>query len=258
MSLKGKRVLVTRADTNASAMVDLLHQAGAEAVVAPTIEFVPPEDPAALDAAIEAARDGRFAWVVFATPRAVEAVASRMEALGVRPPLPLRAAGIGPSTVAAMESAGLPADLVPDTEYSAAGLIEAFPMGEGDVLLPRADIAPADLEDGLAEHGWTPVRVAAYRTRHPETLPEEARAMLDAGIVDAVAFTSASTARGFARLAGRPAKPRYACIGPVTAKAAREAGFTVDVIAVPHTIEGLIAALDGLFGEAPGDGAAEG
>jgi uroporphyrinogen III methyltransferase/synthase len=34
-----------------------------------------------------------------------------------------------------------------------------------------------------------------------------------------------------------------ACIGPVTAKAAREAGFRIVAVADPHTTDGLVRAL---------------
>ena len=249
MSHNGVRVLVTRAGGAAGALAELLAAEGALPVIAPTIEFEPPDDLAPLDQALRTAAEGGFDWVVFATPRAVEAVQERLKVLGIETPLPTRAAGVGPSTVAAMEQLGQPADLVPDEEYSSAGLIAAFPLGEGSVLLPRADIAPADLEEGLRERGWVTERVVAYQTRHPASLPDEAKRLLDDGAIDAVAFTSASTARGFARLAGRLAKPLYACIGPVTARAAKEAGFKVDAVAEPHTIEGLVEALRGLFAD---------
>ena len=36
-----------------------------------------------------------------------------------------------------------------------------------------------------------------------------------------------------------------ACIGPVTAEAARGAGLRVDAVASPHTLEALVEALEG-------------
>jgi len=246
--LEGKRVLITRAEGDASALGDLLRQRGAIPVSAPTIEFLPPEDVAPLDDALYAASEGDFEWIVFATPRAVDAVAARLEAIELESPLEAKFAGVGPSTVASLQAVlGREPDLVPDEEFSSQGLAEAFPPGEGQVLLPRADIAPADLEESLIEKGWTPVRVIAYRTRHPHELPAQAKELLDTGDIDAVAFTSASTVRGFARMAGRPAKPRYVCIGAVTARQARESGFLVDAVAQPHTIEGLVQALEDVF-----------
>ena len=74
--------------------------------------------------------------------------------------------------------------------------------------------------------------------------------------MDAVTFTSASTVTGFTvvaseALAEAPRRPRVVCIGPVTARAAREAGWHVDAVAGPHTIEGLVVALQRLFAERP-------
>jgi uroporphyrinogen-III synthase len=69
--------------------------------------------------------------------------------------------------------------------------------------------------------------------------------------VHAVTFTSASTVRGFLNARGGEAirgssgvPPKVVCIGPVTASAARDAGLRPAAVAKPHTIEGLVAALE--------------
>jgi uroporphyrinogen-III synthase len=46
-----------------------------------------------------------------------------------------------------------------------------------------------------------------------------------------------------------------AAIGPVTADAAADAGVAVDVVADPHTIDGLVDALVAWFSTPPGTGA---
>ena len=129
-------------------------------------------------------------------------------------------------------------------EFTTAALGRAFPKGSGRVLLPRADIATPELEDALRRKGWTVDRVDAYRTRPARSLPPEARSALRAGRVDALAFTSASTVDGFVKVAGVIRGPRVVCIGPVTARAARTAGFAVHAVARPHTIEGLVEGLE--------------
>ena len=135
-------------------------------------------------------------------------------------------------------------DLMPTT-FTTAGLARAFPRGRGRVLCARADIAPAGLEEALAAKGWSPVRVDAYRTRMARSLPAEARAALRDGRVDAITFTSASTVRGFVGAMGVVrGDPKVVSIGPVTAKEAREHGLRVSAVARPHTIEGLVAALE--------------
>jgi uroporphyrinogen-III synthase len=68
--------------------------------------------------------------------------------------------------------------------------------------------------------------------------------------VDAITFTSASTVRGFLRALGATpiaGKPKVVCIGPVTARQARDAGMTVHAVADPHTTDGLVAALERAF-----------
>jgi uroporphyrinogen-III synthase len=133
---------------------------------------------------------------------------------------------------------------VPRT-FTTAALARAFPRGDGRVLCPRADVAPGGLEDAVAAKGWAVTRVDAYRTRVPRSLPADARDALRGGRVDAVTFTSASAVRGFVRLLGATrGTPRVVCIGPVTAREARAHGFAVHAVARPHTLEGLVEAVE--------------
>jgi uroporphyrinogen-III synthase len=114
-------------------------------------------------------------------------------------------------------------------------------------LCARADIAPDGLEDALEAKGWAPLRVDAYRTVFPRSLPTEARTALKEGTVDAITFTSASTVRGFINAVGTSGlrgNPKVVCIGPVTAAEARAHGLTVHAVANPHTTDGLVEALE--------------
>ncbi|MDQ4108591.1 MAG: uroporphyrinogen-III synthase, partial [Actinomycetota bacterium] len=101
------------------------------------------------------------------------------------------------------------------------------------------------LEEALARKGWAAVRVDAYRTVFATSFPRAARDALRSGDVDAVTFTSASTVRGFVNALGAArGTPTVVCIGPVTAAAARDAGLRSAAVAKPHTIDGLVAALE--------------
>jgi uroporphyrinogen-III synthase len=246
-SLDGRVVLVTRPEEDVQSLADRLRGLGAEAIEAPTIEILPLDDPSELDMAVRDLAAGVFDWVSFTSPRAVDAVALRMAVQEVPPPVPAKVAAVGPATTHRLDELGIPVDLLAHPHTTEA-LADSFPPGVGRVLLPRADIAPRGLEQRLATKGWTPHRVTAYRTRVPDALPAAAVRPLAAGEVDAVCFTSASTVRGFVTMAGVVSGPRVVCIGPVTARAAEESGLRVDAIADPHTIDGLVAALERLLG----------
>jgi uroporphyrinogen-III synthase len=243
--LDGRTVLVTRPADQSVELVRRLRRLGATAIVAPTIEIVPARS-AALTAALRDLAAGRFAWITLTSRATVEMLASRLDS-----PSAVRAkvAAIGEGTSTAFRAwARRAPDLMPVT-FTTTGLARAFPRGTGRVLCARADIAPAGLEDALAAKGWSPLRVDAYRTRLARSLPVDARTALRDGHVDAITFTSASTVRGFVGATGVVrGNPKVVSIGPVTAREAREHGLRVSAVARPHTIEGLVAALERVLG----------
>ena len=239
-ALADRTVLVTRPRDQAAELVRALEQRGATAIVAPAIEIVPARS-GALTRALAELAEGRFAWLTLTSPRTVEVLSERLGPRDVRS----KVAAIGEGTREAFRRwARRDADLVPRT-FTTAALARAFPGGGGHVLCPRADVAPEGLEDAIAAKGWTPHRVEAYRTRFPRSLPAEARSALREGRVDAITFTSASTVRGLVRaLATVRGDPKVVCIGPVTAREARDHGLVVHAVARPHTVEGLVAAVE--------------
>jgi uroporphyrinogen-III synthase len=105
------------------------------------------------------------------------------------------------------------------------------------------------LPEGLAAKGWLVEVVEAYRT---EAARADPAALGAAAAADAITFTSSSTVTNYVALAGAAAAPRFvACIGPVTAAAARAAGITVDVVAGQHSLGGLVDALVSGLGAVP-------
>ena len=239
-TLAGRTIVVTRPVEQSTALVRELTERGATAIVAPAIEIVPARS-AALTRALRDLAAGEFEWIALTSPRTVETLAANLRPREVR----AKVAAIGDGTAEAFRRwSRRDPDLMPRT-FTTEALARAFPRGEGRVLCARADVAPEGLEGALAAKGWTPTRVDAYRTRMPRSLPKDARDALRRGEVDAVTFTSASTVRGFiAALSTVKGSPKVVCIGPVTAREAREHGLTVSAVAKPHTVEGLVAALE--------------
>lgn len=112
------------------------------------------------------------------------------------------------------------------------------------MLLPRADIATDVLVEGLTELGWEVDDVTAYRTVRAAPPSAEVRDMIKSGGFDAVCFTSASTVKNLVGIAGKPhQRTIIACIGPMAAAAAREAGLRVDVQPEVASVPALVDAL---------------
>lgn len=244
-SLTGKRILITRPRAQAAELSDKLIELGAQPIVFPTIEIAPLEDTTELDLAIK--RSAKYQWIIFTSVNGVKAFWNRAGA-SFKPAATQHVAAIGPATARALWQHGVTANLIPE-EYIA----EAIVAGIGDVsgqhiLLPRADIAREALAIELTARGARVDEIAAYRTL-PAAPDPIGLAELQRG-VDAITFTSSSTARNFVKLAGQDAilpNTIIACIGPITAQTARELGLRVDVMATEYTLEGLVTALHDHF-----------
>ena len=252
--LFGWRVLVPRTKQQASSMVSLLAGHGARAEVVPTISVEPPRSPQQMDKAVHGLVTGRYLWVGFTSVNAVRAVRERLAAFGLdaRAFSGLRVAAVGGVTANALRQWGIEPDLVPDaeSEQSAAGLLESWPTYDrlldpiDRVFLPRADIATETLVAGLIDRGWQVDDVTAYRTVRAAPPPPEVREAIKGGAFDAVLFTSSSTVRNLVGIAGKPhPNTVVACIGPATAKTAREHGLRVDVLAAEPSVAAVVDAL---------------
>ncbi len=242
--LYGRSVVVTRPAGQSSQLADALTAVGAVAVVVPTIAIVDPADGgAALRSAL--GQLGRYDWLVVTSPNGATRVLA--EVRDARALAGVKVAAIGPGTSARLRAGNIVADLVPE-RFVAEGLLEIFPAAPGSggrVLLARAAVARDVLPTGLESRGWAVDVVEAYRT---EPAPLGSGTGERVAGADAVTFTSSSTVTQYLdRFGPDLIPPVVACIGPVTAATAREAGLHVTVEAEVHTIEGLVQALVGHF-----------
>lgn len=244
-ALKGKRIVITRPRAQADSLAAELSARGAQVILFPAIEIVP-ADPGPLDGALS--RAANFAWIAFTSANAVSAVLDRAAALRIALPPSVRLAAVGRGTAQALADRGLRAAFVP-TEFTGAALGRELPDVSGQrVLLPIARDARDDAAVALERRGAVVSRVVAYETRRA-ALDAAARRALAQG-VDAFTFASPSAVEhGLGLLGGAiPDGAIVACIGPVTAEAARASGLSVAVEPADHTATGLVAALDAYFG----------
>lgn len=257
--LEGRTIVVTRARAQAQRFVQLLEAAGARVLQAPTIVIEPPASWEQLDAALAALES--FTWVVFTSVNGVAMVDRRLSARGLAwaAIARKRVAAIGPATAEALAEHGVRVELVP-AEYRAEALVEGLRrvVGPADrILLPRAKETRDVLVVELRRLGVAVTEVPAYQTRRIEDGVVRLREALASGSVDAVTFTSSSTARNFAEQfsdAERSAwrgRMAVASIGPITAATAAEYGLSTDVMPSEYTIPALARALADYFSRTP-------
>jgi len=251
-ALKGKRVVVTRALEQSERFCRRLEAAGAEAFLVPVIRIVPSRDPNSMEAAV--AGLGEFDWAVFTSINGVKQWWRALEERGLDETAlaGVRVAAVGSTTAAALRERGVEPDFVPEKFVG-----EQIALGLGDldgkrVCLLRAKVAGDELPDLLRDRGCEVVDVPVYENVAVD-IGKEAAAELIGG-VDIVTFTSGSTVNNF--VAGVRNRPEMnidldglpcACIGPVTAKVARETEMDVVVVADVHTTDGLFDALVAYF-----------
>jgi uroporphyrinogen III methyltransferase/synthase len=245
LPLFGQKIVVTRDRHQAGELADPLEALGAEAMLLPAIEIREAANPAPLDEAI--ARLDSYDWLIFTSVNGVRFFIDRLDKSerDLRS-LKARIAAIGPATKAAVEALHLKVDVMPK-EYVAESLVESF-AGEDlrwrRVLLPRAAVARDLVPLELSRLGATVDVMDAYQSVPPADLAARAQAIL-ARRPHWITFTSSSTVTNFVEAAGREAVAgvKIASIGPITSATLREHGIEPTVEAQPHTISGLIEAI---------------
>jgi uroporphyrinogen III methyltransferase/synthase len=245
--------MVTRPRDLAPAFIAELETRGAIALITPVIAIQPPGDPAPFRAALRHLHE--FEWCAFTSANGVDAFVTAFDSSrdAARALQSIRVSAVGPRTAERLTRDGIPVAAVP-TEFVGESLAEAIvarARANARVLIVRAQEGRDTLPDLLRAAGLEPTVVAAYRTVYVTPADFETNARTS----DAITFASSSAVNGFVAAAGDEERARalaagkaIACIGPVAANTARDAGLNVEVIAASYTGRGMIDALSVHFG----------
>ena len=253
--LFGKGVVITRPEKQADDLAKLLAKEGANPIHFPTIKIVPPSDWRDLDAAIKNLE--YFNWLIFTSANGVAYFFERLLAnkKDVRDLKGVKICCIGPATAQQVEGKGIRVDLVPK-KFISEGILKSFSGKDikgKKILIARAAKARDVLPEGMKKLGAQVDVVTAYETINSGKKKKELEELFKANQVDVITFTSSSTVNNFVNIMGRnfslPKSVKIACIGPVTAAAAKKAGFPVDIHQEEYTMEGLVDALKKHFGK---------
>ncbi|MCB0185773.1 MAG: hydroxymethylbilane synthase, partial [Caldilineaceae bacterium] len=123
--LAGKRIVVTRAETQADGFAGALADLGATTLRIPTICIEPLADLTPLDQALQ--RLDQYSWLILTSVNGVTIVAERLAALAIPAAVQqgVRIAAIGQSTAAALAAHGLTPTFVPE-RYVAEAIIDGL------------------------------------------------------------------------------------------------------------------------------------
>ncbi len=255
--LFGKRILVTRARHQASALSKLLLERGAQPVELPFIDIKNIASSSELDQAIS--NLARYQWIVFTSVNGVEAFFQRLYALNLdtRTLSALKIGSIGAATAKALAINGIIPDYTPKVYTSQGFLIglRTRDVAGQRFLVPRADIADRELTDGISQLGAEVHEVTSYMTVPAVDAISKAKQMLLSHEIDVITFTSSSTVSNLVASLREEQLAidtvSIACIGPKTADTAVRSGLRVDVVATEHTVPGLVTAIERFFEKEP-------
>ncbi|WP_111721019.1 uroporphyrinogen-III synthase [Homoserinimonas sp. OAct 916] len=242
--LSGWRVLVPRGGPWGDAVAAALRANGASPVVSPMINFAQTDDAPALEAALVQLAAGEFDWVTVTSATTVDVLSSHRAVV----PEGTKIAAVGETTASALTAAGYTVDLVPSEDNTARALLAEWTEATGGVvplkiLTLRSQAATPVLTPGLIRIGHDVKQVVAYRTIG---VPVGAQVLSDvaAGRIHAILVTSGSVAEQvLEQLSPIPESTLIACIGPRTARDARNVGLRVDTVAARRSVASLIDAV---------------
>jgi uroporphyrinogen III methyltransferase/synthase len=254
--LTGKRILITRARDQAAVFSSSLRDLGAEVIELPTIEVVPPASWKGLDRAID--QIASYDWLIFTSANGVNFFWQRWtERNKDRLPPSLKVCAIGPATAYQLMEKGIKVHYTPK-EFVAEAILKGFERSalKGKrILIARAKEARDVLPEGLRKKGAKVDVVETYRTVKPKGGSKKLKELLTKGEIDAVTFTSSSTVNHFIELLKKEDLQQLlkncvvACIGPITARTAKNWKMRVQIQPKEYTIPALTQAIVKYFGQ---------
>lgn len=256
--LGGRQFLVTRPVQNSRGISERLRMLGAQVLEYPTVftETIS-ENKKLEDALCVFGNTGDEAWIVFTSPIGVQVFFEQITSgsMDIRSlaskPAALKFAVIGSGTKEKLKNYGILADLMPeiyDAENLGICLAQKAKKGS-EVLIVRAENGSEALIPPLRQAELQVKDIPLYHTRYSEEKlsAPAVRAALEAGEIDGVTFTSASTVKGFVQELGDVENLgiRAICIGRQTAEAAAEAKMSVltaETASIDSMIERIVNA----------------
>src|SRR5262245_2285860 len=258
--LKGCRVIVTRSIKQGGELSHTLSSLGAEVVACPTIEIREPSSWEQVDYALQ--HLSWYDWLAFTSTNGVEFFLRRLDELGHGRAelMSHRVCAVGRKTAEKLRTEKISVDLMPE-RFTAEALVEEFLKQYGvrqrlrgaRMLLPASQTTRDVIRPALAKVGVQVDVVEAYQTIMPPLSGTEINLLIRDSNADYIIFTSPSTVANLSalletdNLSAFLANTRIACIGPITAEAARSHGLEVHIQPDEHTGKAIVPALVAVY-----------
>jgi len=254
--LNGCRVILTRSIKQSGEFSHSLSRLGAEVVACPTIEIREPSSWEQMDHALQ--HLNWYDWLAFTSTNGVEFFLRRLDEMGHGRAelMSHRICAVGRKTAEKLRNEKITVDLMPE-RFTAEALVEEFIKQYGvrqrlrgaRMLLPASQMTRDVIRPALAKVGVQVDVVEAYQTIMPSMSGAEINLLIRESNADYIIFTSPSTVTNLSvllesdNLSSFLANTRIACIGPITAEAARSYGLEADIQPEEHTGRAIVDAL---------------
>jgi uroporphyrinogen-III synthase len=249
--LSDKTIVITRTVEQSKESSEVFRQLGANVIIFPTLDIVPPDSWLEFDSAV--VNKLKIDFIIFTSAHAVKMFVKRSKELGVVFDFnKVRVVAVGNKTSAVCEKNKIPVHIIPK-KFSGAGVINelsSYDLKGKIIFIPRSAIGKEELPEGLKKLGAILRTAPVYNVSIPsEENIKESLNLLNNTKPDLFIFTSPSTFENFIRIINTQNPVQYfnsfqvAAIGPTTKTAIENKGVHVDIIPDEYTIDGLAKAI---------------
>lgn len=245
--LKGKTIVLTRTIEQSKESAAMLSELGANVIVFPTLEIVPPNNWEKFDEIVQSHK--KIDFIIFTSVHAVTMFLKRCNELKEKINYDkIKVVAIGSKTKSVCEEHKIKVDIIPE-KFSGEGVVEElskYDLKNKLIFIPRSAIGKETLPNGLEELGAKIITVPVYNVSLPskESLKKNTE-QLTANKVDVFIFTSPSTFENFLLIMNINNPVQFfknydvAAIGPTTKAAIESSKVKVSIMPEEFTIKGL-------------------
>jgi uroporphyrinogen III methyltransferase/synthase len=248
LPLKNKTIVVTRTVEQSKESASALTRFGANVIVFPTLEIVPPATWDNFDSVV--INPAKIDFIIFTSAHAVEMFRLRCRELNININFEkINVVAVGNKTSAICNLSDIPVNIVPD-KFSSEGVIEKlskFNLKDKVVFIPRSAIGREELPLGLKDLGAVIKSVPVYNVSLPTK--EHIKSNLEKlrnSHPDLFIFTSPSTFENFLQILNIVNPVEYfnkydvAAIGPTTKATIENRRVKVNIMPDEYTTDGLL------------------